>query len=127
MARGKKASQKKKEKKNIASGVAHIKSTFNNTIITITDFNGNTVSWSSSGHMGFKGARKSTPFAAQVTAESVAKKAMDNGLRTCVFRWTWYGWTGKKGSWISGRIARPVQTLPVNLSCPGIRHYTYWK
>ncbi len=82
MARGKKASQKKKEKKNIASGVAHIKSTFNNTIITITDFNGNTVSWSSSGHMGFKGARKSTPFAAQVTAESVAKKAMDNGLRT---------------------------------------------
>lgn len=81
MARGKKTSQKRKEKKHIVSGIAHIKSTFNNTIITITDLNGNTISWASSGNMGFKGARKSTPFAAQSTAETAAKKAMDHGLR----------------------------------------------
>ena len=81
MARGKKVSQKKKEKKNIISGVAHIKSTFNNTIVTISDLSGNTVSWASAGGMGFKGARKSTPFAAQVTSESAAKKAMEHGLR----------------------------------------------
>ncbi len=81
MARGKKTSQKRKEKKHIVSGIAHIKSTFNNTIITITDLNGNVISWASAGNMGFKGARKSTPYAAQSTAESAAKKAMDNGLR----------------------------------------------
>jgi small subunit ribosomal protein S11 len=81
LARGKKTSQKRKEKKHIVSGIAHIKSTFNNTIITITDLNGNTISWASSGNMGFKGARKSTPFAAQSTAETAAKKAMDHGLR----------------------------------------------
>ncbi len=80
MARGKKTSQKRKEKKHVVSGVVHIKSTFNNTIITITDLNGNTISWASSG-MEFKGARKSTPFAAQVTAEAAAKKAMDHGLK----------------------------------------------
>ncbi len=80
MARGKKTSQKRKEKKHIVSGVVHIKSTFNNTIVTITDLNGNAISWASSG-MEFKGARKSTPFAAQSTAEIAAKKAMDHGLR----------------------------------------------
>jgi small subunit ribosomal protein S11 len=72
---------KKKEKKNISSGVVHIQSTFNNTIITITDTAGNVISWSSSGIMGFKGSRKSTPFAAQMTAEDAAKKAMEHGLR----------------------------------------------
>ncbi len=81
MARGKRTSQKRKERKNIISGMAHIKSTFNNTIVTITDLNGNVVSWASAGNMGFKGARKSTPYAAQITAESAAKKAMDHGLR----------------------------------------------
>lgn len=73
---------KKKEKKNIANGVVHIQSTFNNTIITITDTTGNVISWSSSGVMGFKGSRKSTPFAAQLTAEDAAKKAMEHGMRS---------------------------------------------
>lgn len=72
---------KKKEKKNIGSGVVHIRSTFNNTIVTITDPAGNVISWSSSGMQGFKGSRKSTPFAAQLTAEDAAKKAMEHGMR----------------------------------------------
>lgn len=74
--------KKKKEKKNIPTGVAHIQSTFNNTIVTITDPIGNVVSWSSSGTQGFKGSRKSTPFAAQLAAEDAAKKAMEHGMRT---------------------------------------------
>jgi small subunit ribosomal protein S11 len=73
---------RKKEKKNIAVGVAHVAATFNNTIITITDTGGNAISWSSSGMMGFKGSRKSTPYAAQVAAEDAGKKAMDHGMRT---------------------------------------------
>lgn len=72
---------KKKEKKNIHSGVVHIQSTFNNTIVTITDPVGNVVSWSSSGVHGFKGSRKSTPFAAQLAAEDASKKAMENGMK----------------------------------------------
>ncbi|MFH0726050.1 MAG: 30S ribosomal protein S11 [Pseudomonadota bacterium] len=72
---------KKKEKKNIHSGVVHIQSTFNNTIVTITDPAGNVVSWSSSGVHGFKGSRKSTPFAAQLAAEDASKKAMENGMK----------------------------------------------
>lgn len=73
---------KKKEKKNIPVGVAHIQSTFNNTIVTISDPKGNTVAWSSSGTQGFKGSRKSTPYAAQMAAEDAARKAMENGMRT---------------------------------------------
>ena len=73
---------KKKEKKNIPSGVVHIQSTFNNTIVTITDPAGNVVAWSSAGVQGFKGSRKSTPFAAQLTAADAAKKAMDHGMRS---------------------------------------------
>lgn len=73
---------KRKEKKNIPSGVAHIKASFNNTIVTFTDMKGNVVSWASSGASGFKGSRKSTPFAAQVAAESAARKARENGMRT---------------------------------------------
>jgi small subunit ribosomal protein S11 len=73
---------KKKVKKNVQSGVCHIQSTFNNTIVTITDVSGNVVSWSSAGVRGFKGSRKSTPFAAQLAAEDAAKKAMDHGMRT---------------------------------------------
>ena len=73
---------KKRERKNIPVGVAHIQSTFNNTIVTITDPNGAVVAWSSAGVQGFKGSRKSTPFAAQLAAEDAAKKAVDNGMRT---------------------------------------------
>ncbi|MCP4749155.1 MAG: 30S ribosomal protein S11 [Desulfobacteraceae bacterium] len=73
---------KKKEKKNIANGVVHIQSTFNNTIVTITDTAGNVISWSSAGVMGFKGSRKSTPFAAQQVAEDAAKKAAEHGMRS---------------------------------------------
>ncbi|MEK6542102.1 MAG: 30S ribosomal protein S11 [Pseudomonadota bacterium] len=73
---------KRRERKNISSGVAHVNSTFNNTMITITDAQGNTISWSSSGTMGFKGSRKSTPYAAQVAAEDAGKKAAEHGMRT---------------------------------------------
>lgn len=78
----KKGVRKRKEKKNVPNGVVHIQSTFNNTVITITDPQGNTVAWSSSGVQGFKGSRKSTPFAAQLAAEDAGKKAMDHGMRT---------------------------------------------
>ena len=73
---------KKKVKKNVQSGIAHIQSTFNNTVVTITDVNGNAIAWSSAGSRGFKGSRKSTPFAAQLAAEDAAKKAMDHGMRS---------------------------------------------
>ncbi len=72
---------KKKVKKNITSGEAHVNSTFNNTMITITDAQGNTVSWSSAGMMGFKGSRKSTPYAAQVCAEDAGRKAQEHGMK----------------------------------------------
>jgi small subunit ribosomal protein S11 len=81
MAKDKRA-VKKRERKNILTGVAHIQSTFNNTIITITDPVGNTVAWASAGTQGFKGSRKSTPFAAQLAAETAARKAMEHGMRT---------------------------------------------
>ncbi|MCA2014209.1 30S ribosomal protein S11 [Pararhodobacter sp. CCB-MM2] len=73
---------KRKERKNIAAGVAHVNSTFNNTKILISDVQGNAISWSSAGTMGFKGSRKSTPYAAQLAAEDAAKKAQEHGLRT---------------------------------------------
>ncbi len=72
---------KRRERKNVAYGVAHIKSSFNNTIITITDQSGNAIAWASSGNVGFKGSRKSTPFAAQLAAETVARRAMEHGVR----------------------------------------------
>ncbi|MBQ3055533.1 MAG: 30S ribosomal protein S11 [Oscillospiraceae bacterium] len=75
-------SRKRREKKNIEKGAAHIRSSFNNTMVTITDPNGNALSWASSGGMGFRGSRKSTPFAAQVAAETAAKAAMEHGLKT---------------------------------------------
>lgn len=81
MAKAARSKVRKKEKKNIASGIVHIQATFNNTIVTITDKKGNTISWSSAGSLDFKGAKKSTPFAAQVTAEDAARKAIDHGLR----------------------------------------------
>ena len=72
---------KRREKKNISSGVAHVSATFNNTMITITDAQGNTISWSSAGTQGFKGSRKSTPYAAQMAAEDAGKKAMEHGMK----------------------------------------------
>ena len=78
----KKVRTKRKEKKNVSNGVVHIQSTFNNTIVTIADAAGNVVAWSSAGVQGFKGSRKSTPFAAQLAAEDAAKKAMEHGVRT---------------------------------------------
>lgn len=72
---------KRRVKKNITSGVAHVSATFNNTMITITDAQGNTISWSSAGAQGFKGSRKSTPFAAQMAAEDAGKKAMEHGMK----------------------------------------------
>src|SRR6516165_112855 len=80
---GKEATRvRRRERKNIASGVAHVNSSFNNTHITIADAQGNTIAWSSAGTMGFKGSRKSTPYAAQVAAEDAGRKAMEHGMRT---------------------------------------------
>ena len=80
---GKEATRvRKRERKNITSGVAHVNASFNNTMITITDAQGNTISWSSAGTMGFKGSRKSTPYAAQMAAEDAGKKAAEHGVRT---------------------------------------------
>jgi small subunit ribosomal protein S11 len=73
--------KKGKERKNVANGIAHIHASFNNTIVTITDTGGNVLTWSSSGNKGFKGSRKSTPFASQLAAETAAKKAMEHGMR----------------------------------------------
>jgi small subunit ribosomal protein S11 len=73
---------RRRERKNITSGVAHVAATFNNTMITITDAQGNTIAWSSAGAQGFKGSRKSTPFAAQVAAEAAGRKAMEHGMRS---------------------------------------------
>ena len=74
--------KKRKERKNISSGIVHVNSTFNNTMITITDVQGNAISWSSAGTMGFKGSRKSTPYAAQIAAEDAGRKAQDHGVKT---------------------------------------------
>jgi small subunit ribosomal protein S11 len=81
-----KGGRKRREKKNIPVGIAHIQSTFNNTIVTITDPAGNTIAWSSAGTLGFKGSRKSTPFAAQLAAEDAVKKGMEQGLRSVEIR-----------------------------------------
>jgi len=81
MAKSPKRITKKKEKKNIQNGIAHIQATFNNTIITVTDMDGNVIAWCSAGSRGFRGSKKSTPFAAQVAAQDAAKKAMEHGVR----------------------------------------------
>ena len=81
MAKPKAKKTKRREKKNVVHGQAHIKSTFNNTIVTITDLQGNTISWASAGNVGFKGSRKSTPFAAQLAAENAGRKAQEHGMR----------------------------------------------
>jgi len=81
MAKTQTARVKKRERKNITSGVAHVSATFNNTMITITDAQGNTIAWSSAGGQGFKGSRKSTPYAAQIAAEDAGRKAMEHGMK----------------------------------------------
>lgn len=78
----KSAKARKKERKNVTAGMAHVNSTFNNTIITITDAQGNAIAWSTAGHLGFKGSRKSTPYAAQVAAEDAGRKAREHGVKT---------------------------------------------
>jgi len=83
MAKPKASANKKRVRKNIANAVVHIKASFNNTIITFTDDNGNAICWATSGAAGFRGSRKSTPFAAQVAAEEAARKAMDHGVKNC--------------------------------------------
>jgi small subunit ribosomal protein S11 len=82
MAKVKRRTTKKKEKKNIPTGIAHIRASFNNTTITFTDMKGNVISWATSGMSGFKGSKKSTPYAAQMAAQNAARKAQDNGMRT---------------------------------------------
>ena len=82
MATSKKRGGKKVVKKNVGAGIAHIRSTFNNTMVTITDVNGNTISWASAGTRGFKGSRKSTPWSAQLAAEEAARRAMEHGMRS---------------------------------------------
>lgn len=82
MAKSASARPRRRERKNITSGVAHVSATFNNTMITITDAQGNTIAWSSAGSQGFRGSRKSTPYAAQVAAEDAGKKAMEHGMKT---------------------------------------------
>ena len=79
---GKKVIRRRREKKNVERGQVHIRSSFNNTMVTITDVNGNAISWASAGGLGFRGSRKSTPFAAQMASETAAKAAMEHGLRT---------------------------------------------
>jgi len=82
MAKATKQRTRRRERKNIASGVAHVNATFNNTLVTITDAQGNAIAWSSAGSQGFKGSRKSTPYAAQMAGEDAARKAMEHGMRT---------------------------------------------
>ena len=82
MAAVKRVVKKRRERKNVEKGIAHIRSTFNNTIVTITDMQGNAISWGTAGEMGFKGSKKSTPYAAQTAAERAAKIAVDNGMKT---------------------------------------------
>ncbi|MSO20976.1 MAG: 30S ribosomal protein S11 [Acidobacteria bacterium] len=86
--KGKKKAFKKKERKHVTSGIVHIQASFNNTLVTIADFNGNVLSWSSSGSLGFRGSRKGTPFAAQQAAQTAAHAARDHGLRTVDVRVT---------------------------------------
>ena len=140
MAKDKRGGVKKRERKNIQTGVAHIQSTFNNTIITITDPDGNTISWASAGTQGFKGSRKSTPFAAQLAAETAARKAMEHGMRTIEVYVKGPGSgreaalralqaAGLHGEPDQGRHADPAQRLPAAQAAPGLRrrHRSSWR
>jgi small subunit ribosomal protein S11 len=109
MAKPGKRVRKKIERKNIPNGIAHIQATFNNTIVTITDVSGNVISWSTSGTKGFKGSRKSTPFAAQVAAEDAARKAQEHGLRSVEV------WVKGPGSGRESAL-RALQAVGLNIS-----------
>ena len=111
----KQATRKRRVKKNVESGIAHIRSTFNNTIVTITDVQGNVISWSSAGALGFKGSRKSTPFAAQMAAEAAGKTAQDNGMKTLEVTVKGPG---------AGREAAIRSLQAVGLEVTAIRHVT---
>ena len=100
---------RRRERKNIEKGAAHIRSSFNNTIVTITDLNGNAISWASSGEMGFRGSRKSTPFAAQTAAETAAAAAMEHGLKTVE---VYVKGPGSGRYHDQGRNPDPAQRLP---------------
>ena len=107
------ATKKRRERKNIEKGAAHIRASFNNTIVTITDLGGNALSWASSGGLGFRGSRKSTPFAAQTAAETAAKAAMEHGLKTVEVYVKGPGsgrWSGSHHD--QGRDSHPPQRLP---------------
>src|SRR6195256_4366071 len=129
---GKEATRiRRRERKNIASGVAHVNSSFNNTTITITDAQGNTIAWSSAGTMGFKGSRKSTPYAAQVAAEDVSKKAQEHGMRTLEVEVARPG-SGRESALRALQAAgftvtsiRDVTTIPHNGCRPGKRR-RFW-
>src|SRR5215471_13724684 len=112
-----KAKQKKKVKKNIAAGIAHIQSTFNNTVVTITDINGNAVAWSSAGARGFKGSRKSTPFAAQLAAEEAARRAQEHAPCAADRR--------LQGDAHPGRHADSAQRLPSAEAAQGLREESW--
>src|ERR1700744_1482674 len=100
---------KRRERKNITSGVAHVNAPFNNTMVTITDAQGNTISWSSAGAMGFKGSRKSTPYAAQVAAEDAGRKAMEHGVKTLEGNVAGPGW-GRESA------LRPLQAVGLTIT-----------
>jgi small subunit ribosomal protein S11 len=104
---------RRRERKNIVSGVAHVNSTFNNTMITITDAQGNTISWSSAGTMGFKGSRKSTPFAAQIAAEDAVRKASEHGMRTLEVEVSGPG-SGREAAGFNVTSIRDVTPIPHN-------------
>jgi len=109
MAKPGRRSRKKVEKKNVPNGVAHIQATFNNTIITFTDITGNVISWCTSGSKGFRGSRKSTPFAAQVAAEDAARKAQDHGMRSVEV------WVKGPGSGRESAL-RAIQSVGMNIT-----------
>ncbi len=128
---------KRRERKNIATGVAHVNSTFNNTMITITDAQGNAISWSSAGTMGFKGSRKSTPYAAQMAAEDAARKASEHGMKTLEVEVSGPGSGrefGAPGAAISRlhdhvdprRDANTAQWLPPTEAAPGLGNFSTW-
>jgi small subunit ribosomal protein S11 len=106
---------RKKERKNISSGVAHVAATFNNTVVTITDAQGNTIAWSSAGSQGFKGSRKSTPYAAQVAAEDAGRKAREHGMETLEIEVSGPG---------SGRVSALRARQTVGFSVSSIRDTT---
>ena len=119
---GEKGAKKKKGRKNIRDGIAHIHSTFNNTIVTITDVQGNVVAWSSAGAMGFKGSRKGTPFAAQRAADSAARKAMDHGMHTVqVFVPAVPSACGFEHQLDQGCHPHPAQRMPAAKAEKGVR------